>query len=961
MEKLSLPAELGALSELRRYTKEAAAQAGVDADRSYQLQLAIDEIATNIISYGYTGDGAKGDITIGGEMRDGALVITLEDHGPAFDPRTRPIPRAEEMDRPLEERKLGGLGIYLALHGVDRFDYRREGDRNLNIFEVRTGSARRWRAHLRLPRLELETIRSRILIALLALSLLPLVLVVIVSRWSMADVRARVRTELVADAERNLGQLAADQAASADAILNKVEAETNAAAAAAQLVLRNGSALAPHRVYSRAQRPPDSATVLVYDVAAGVASEAARSELGRFGNLEEVFARTRSGDPNLDAIYLGTHTGLMLTTPRDQSEQDPLEFILARSYEPQLKSGVISAQLRDAFQQHGIALSPHTRVSTVTPRTKWLVSDATTRLVFTARRVDDRLEVHWEFDPRLRDWYLDAVGRGGAVWTMYASWNGGQLLFSLGDAQKYRIGDRVTRDLAQSFATGRVILREGSPIEKKLRAAWKLQDRNGKNYEIWEEDGRLNVYATDILTCSRAILAQDASVAGVVGLDINMTALSRRIMHANEQAPGDAFLLNERGELVEQERSDMVVADTASGVRRTMTLGRAGIAFDSAAAVFFAYAPIRSIRSPDGKTYWSLGISMPQREILDLADQVEGRMSILLRVLLFLLAAMIPVVAFTAFRVAGGITQPIRELDQGARRLGDGDLDYRLAVTRSDEVGELSDTFNRMARDLQTRIRELRETTAAKERLEGELKVARDIQMSFLKKLFPAFPDRRDFSLFATIEPAREVGGDLYDFALLDQRHLVLCIGDVSDKGVPAALVMAETMTLMRQAAKQPGITAAGILRQVNAALAEGNETAMFVTMFIGILDVCTGELTYSNAGHNPPLLVGADGQCRFLTLPEGLVLGAMTESEYRDATTRLESGDALLAYTDGVTEAMSPDHVLYSEARLQATAARLVGRDVENTVAAVVASVHEHAAAAPQSDDIAVIALRRS
>ena len=135
----------------------------------------------------------------------------------------------------------------------------------------------------------------------------------------------------------------------------------------------------------------------------------------------------------------------------------------------------------------------------------------------------------------------------------------------------------------------------------------------------------------------------------------------------------------------------------------------------------------------------------------------------------------------------------------------------------------------------------------------------------------------------------------------------------------------------------------------------------MFVTMFIGILDVCTGELTYSNAGHNPPLLVGADGQCRFLTLPEGLVLGAMTESEYRDATTRLESGDALLAYTDGVTEAMSPDHVLYSEARLQATAARLVGRDVENTVAAVVASVHEHAAAAPQSDDIAVIALRRS
>jgi sigma-B regulation protein RsbU (phosphoserine phosphatase) len=266
-----------------------------------------------------------------------------------------------------------------------------------------------------------------------------------------------------------------------------------------------------------------------------------------------------------------------------------------------------------------------------------------------------------------------------------------------------------------------------------------------------------------------------------------------------------------------------------------------------------------------------------------------------------------------------------------------------------------------MARDLQAHMRELRETTAAKERLEGELKVARDIQMSFLKKQFPAFPGRNDFSLFATIEPAREVGGDLYDFALLDQRRVVFCIGDVSDKGVPAALVMAETMTLMKQAAMQPGITAAGILRQVNAALAEGNQTAMFVTLFIGVLDVCTGEMTYSNAGHNPPLVIQADGQCRFLALPEGLVLGALTESEYRDETVRLESGEMLLAYTDGVTEAMSPAHALYSEARLQEMLTSLGGRDVESTVNAVVASVHAHAAGAPQSDDIAVIALRRS
>jgi serine/threonine-protein kinase RsbW len=139
MEKRSLPAELDSLAELRRYVKEVAGGAGIDEARAYKLQLAVDEIATNIISYGYKDVGASAVISIGGEIRDGALVITLEDHAPAFDPRTMPMPDAEDLARPLEERAIGGLGIFLALQGVDRFDYRREGDRNLNTFEVRIG------------------------------------------------------------------------------------------------------------------------------------------------------------------------------------------------------------------------------------------------------------------------------------------------------------------------------------------------------------------------------------------------------------------------------------------------------------------------------------------------------------------------------------------------------------------------------------------------------------------------------------------------------------------------------------------------------------------------------------------------------------------------------------------------------------------------------------------------------
>jgi anti-sigma regulatory factor (Ser/Thr protein kinase) len=137
MDKLSLPAVLDSLAELRRYARDAAARAGIDADRSYQLQLAVDEIATNIISYGYKDAAPSAAIAIHGVITADALVVTLEDQAPAFDPRGRQLPDAADLARPLEERGIGGLGIYLAIQGVDRFDYRREGGRNLNIFEMR--------------------------------------------------------------------------------------------------------------------------------------------------------------------------------------------------------------------------------------------------------------------------------------------------------------------------------------------------------------------------------------------------------------------------------------------------------------------------------------------------------------------------------------------------------------------------------------------------------------------------------------------------------------------------------------------------------------------------------------------------------------------------------------------------------------------------------------------------------
>ena len=279
---------------------------------------------------------------------------------------------------------------------------------------------------------------------------------------------------------------------------------------------------------------------------------------------------------------------------------------------------------------------------------------------------------------------------------------------------------------------------------------------NGRNYEIREEQGVLNVYNIDILTCTLAVPTAQGKLAGVVGLDVPMNVISGRILHTPEMTSGYAFLLNEQGELIEQERSDMFIPEAGSDIRRKMTAGSSGFGFDVGRAAYVFYAPIRSIHSADGKSFWSVGISMPQAEITRLADDIQQFMALVLKLMLGILAVMLVIVVYAATRMSKGITGPILALDAGAMRIGSGELDYTLDVKTGDEIEELANTFNQMTGDLKTYIRNLKETTAEKERFASELRVAREIQMSFLE-LSPPFPDRSEISLYATLEPAREV------------------------------------------------------------------------------------------------------------------------------------------------------------------------------------------------------------
>jgi serine phosphatase RsbU (regulator of sigma subunit) len=248
------------------------------------------------------------------------------------------------------------------------------------------------------------------------------------------------------------------------------------------------------------------------------------------------------------------------------------------------------------------------------------------------------------------------------------------------------------------------------------------------------------------------------------------------------------------------------------------------------------------------------------------------------------------------------------------------------------------------------------EAYVEKERMEEALKLAHDIQMSMLPKIFPPFPEHHEFDIFATIAPAKEVGGDLYDFFFVDDNHLCFAVGDVSGKGVPASLFMAVTKTLFKATAGNGG-TPDEILARLNKEICRDNESCMFVTLFCGILDIRTGQVDYSNGGHNLPYYLRPDGVSP-LENAGGRALGLVERSPYSGGRMILGPGEALLLYTDGVTEAMDPSETLYSDQRLERFLDHNRGASPRQIISDLVSDVRQFAGEAPQSDDITALAL---
>ena len=247
------------------------------------------------------------------------------------------------------------------------------------------------------------------------------------------------------------------------------------------------------------------------------------------------------------------------------------------------------------------------------------------------------------------------------------------------------------------------------------------------------------------------------------------------------------------------------------------------------------------------------------------------------------------------------MVKPLKDFTDSVVSIAEGNLDTPLPDIHSeDELKQLRDSFEYMQHSLKQHINELQTTTASKERLQSELKIAHDIQMGMIPT---AFPQRQDLDLFASMTPAKEVGGDLYDF-IIEGDEFFFIIGDVAGKGVPASLYMAVTRTLFRNLAGNYQ-SAANIVREMNHAIASTNDTYVFVTIFVGVLDMKTHYLTYCNAAHNAPVIISAEGECSLLEVDTNLPIGVEDHYNYQEQQVDFPPGSALLLYTDGLTEAM--------------------------------------------------------
>ncbi len=524
--------------------------------------------------------------------------------------------------------------------------------------------------------------------------------------------------------------------------------------------------------------------------------------------------------------------------------------------------------------------------------------------------------------------------------------------------------------------------------DQKYFAAYSIEDDNGNiqtsnvgnvDYDYHTMDWYLvpklldSPYWTDpyfdegagnIMMCtySRPLKDPDGNFLGVLTADIPLGWLSGVVNQIKPYKSSYNLMIGKDASYIVHTDPDRILKETIFTATANMedqtvyTVGKEMLAGrrsyktidndDTTSVVFYTPIP---------KNGWSVAMVCPNRDIYE----NTGRLVIILGITMFVALV---ILFLLVYFVITKMMKPLQLFSESAGKIAEGDFNAPLPkIKYKDEMYRLRESFRYMQTSLTDYIDKLKETTSIKEHIESELNIAREIQMSMVPKTFPAFPGRSDIDIYASMQTAREVGGDLYDFFIEDDK-LYFAVGDVSGKGVPASLFMAVTRSIFRSVAASAASPGA-IISAMNNAMCDGNDANMFVTVFVGIVNLSTLEMIYSNAGHNPPILIRNNDAAEFIDVDSctGIPIGLFENQDYSDSSMKLSCSDTLVLYTDGLTEAENKSAELYGDDRLLSVLSKegTSSLNVRNLLENLLADVEGHVAGAAQSDDLTVMVMK--
>ncbi len=446
-------------------------------------------------------------------------------------------------------------------------------------------------------------------------------------------------------------------------------------------------------------------------------------------------------------------------------------------------------------------------------------------------------------------------------------------------------------------------------------------------------------------------ISREGHPVGIINADVTLDWLHQILGHLNKPEGAYAFVLDSDGNYLAHDNPALV------GKRGTPTLLEV-LAGDRAESVRLPVAQNPRVRGavwiysvPIEGTHWRLGLVVPEIQIY------AGVRRIFLWSLALGMLALLAVALITLLTIRRTMA-PLGVLADRAEHVARGELDFELPpTTRHDEVGRLTQSFDQMRHELALHMEDLARVAREKQRLASELEIAHQIQIGLLPSEHYLDAVCAHFELHAALRPARAVGGDLYSYFMLDPGRFFVMVGDVSDKGIPAALFMAQTITLAKALAPR-GQTPQSLLRLLNLELCRGNDSCMFVTLLCGLLDTGNGNLVLASAGHEPPILCSRDAP-QLLDFPTGAVLGLYEDSDYPEHRLRLRRGETLLMYTDGITEASDHHKQMYGIERTMESLGQVSSTaPTAGYIERLLGDVDLFVADAAQADDITLLAL---